>query len=172
MVLFTYITYCEQYIENVRELSHFGLLRCFCLYRKKMNLHYKKKYQSDSIVEFILTRKQDELETLSVESIARSLGINRTRLWRCFKKEKKLTLEEYIFRIRINEAAFLLQNKTELTIKEVAEKTGYYCYDYFIRIFKKYFGISPGRYKNLKNGEEQIVNHNAPTPAYPDVERN
>jgi YesN/AraC family two-component response regulator len=110
-----------------------------------------KNCQSDRIVEYILTLKPEELESLSVENIARSLGTNRTKLWRIFKKEKNITLEEYIFRIRITEAAFLLHNETELTIKEIAEKTGYYCYDYFIRIFKQYFGTSPGRYKDLKN---------------------
>lgn len=123
-----------------------------------MTSQFKKKSQSDRIVEYILTRKTVELETLSVESIARDLCINRTRLWRCFKKEKKITLEEYIFRIRINEAAYLLQNNSDLSIKEIAEKTGYYCYDYFIRIFKQYFGTSPGRYKDLKNGTEKIEN--------------
>jgi two-component system response regulator YesN len=116
-----------------------------------MNSNCKRKLcQSDKIVKFILSRDSVELETLSVESIARHLGTNRTRLWRIFKKEKKVTLEEYIFRIKINEAAFMLQNKQELTIKEIAERTGYYCYDYFIRVFKQYFGTSPGVYRDLK----------------------
>lgn len=119
---------------------------------RTMNLKTKKKVcQSDRIVEHILTLKPEELESLSVENIARSLGTNRTKLWRIFKKEKNITLEEYIFRIKITEAAFLLHNENGLTIKEIAEKTGYYCYDYFIRIFKQYFGTSPGRYKDLKN---------------------
>lgn len=110
----------------------------------------KKVCQSDEVVKYILTRESKDLETLSVEKIARHLGTNRTRLWRIFKKEKKVSLEKYIFRIRINEAAFMLQNEEDLTIKEIAEKTGYYCYDYFIRVFKQYFGASPGVFRNLK----------------------
>lgn len=116
-----------------------------------MNSNSKKKVcQSDRIVKYILSRESEELETLSVEKIAQQLGTNRTRLWRIFKREKKVSLGEYIFRIRINEAAFMLQNERDLTVKEIAEKTGYYCYDYFIRVFKQYFGTSPGVYRDLK----------------------
>lgn len=123
-----------------------------------MNSNLKRKVcQSDKIVKYILTRKNEELETLSVEKIARHLGTNRTRLWRIFKKEKKVTLGEYIFRIRINEAAFMLQNEHDLTIKEIAERTGYYCYDYFIRVFKQYFGTSPGLFRDLKGSKGRTL---------------
>jgi two-component system response regulator YesN len=119
----------------------------------EVNLSTKKNSvrQSDLVVQYILSRSLKQLEDLSVESISNNLKINRTQLWRIFKMEKSMTLEEYIFRIKINQAACLLINKTDLTIKEVGKRIGYYCYDYFIRVFKQYFGITPGKYREMKN---------------------
>lgn len=109
---------------------------------------------SDQVVEYILTRGIDELETLSVNSVARNLNIERRKLWRIFKKEKSMTIEDYIIRIRINQAAFYLREKKELTVKKIGEKVGYYSYGYFIGIFKKYFGVTPGRYRKIICQEE------------------
>lgn len=106
--------------------------------------------QTDKVVEYILTRETGEFEALSVESVARAMNKNRTRLWRCFKREKGMTLEEYIIRVKLNQAAILLQTRPDLTVKEIGEKVGYYCYDYFIRVFREYFGTTPGKYRDLK----------------------
>lgn len=104
---------------------------------------------SDEIIEYILTRKTEELRILSVESIAADLGMSRFKLGKHFKKEKEIILEKYIFRIKIVRAAYLLVESDELTVKEIGEKIGYYSYGYFIHIFKKYFGTTPGRYREL-----------------------
>lgn len=115
-----------------------------------MPIHLEKKYcVSNAVVDYVLTRGIHELESLSVKSIARELNISRYCISRCFKAEKKITLKEYLFRIKITQAVVLLQHNPDLTVKQVAEKSGYYCCDYFIRIFKRYFGITPGKYREL-----------------------
>lgn len=118
-----------------------------------MNLESKKKrYLSDKVVEYVLTREIDELEILSVESIARDFDMNRRKLLRCFKIEKEMTLKKFLFRVKIMQAAFLLREQEDLSVKEIGEKVGYYSYNYFIHIFKQYIGTSPGRYRELKKG--------------------
>jgi two-component system response regulator YesN len=104
-------------------------------------------------VAYILTRELDQLENLSVLSISRDLNINRNTLWRSFKIEKKMTVEEYIFRIKITYSAFLLENREDLNVKSIGEIIGYYDYNYFISIFKQYFGTSPGKYRKLKTNK-------------------
>lgn len=106
--------------------------------------------QPDEVVEYILTREGKELELLSVQRIAREFAVSRYRLSRSFKKSKKVNLEAFIFRIKITQAAFLLQTSPELTVKDAAERIGYYSYGYFIRVFRRYFGTTPGRYRELK----------------------
>lgn len=113
----------------------------------------QKKKLSDEVVEYVLTLKFEELEILSVENLARNFNINRRKLLRSFKIERKMTLKEFLFRVRIMQAAFFLQENEELSVKEIGEKIGYYSYNYFIHIFKRYMGASPGRYRELKRGK-------------------
>ena len=104
---------------------------------------------SDRVVEYVLTRQVDTLGSLTVENIATSLNLNRSHLSRTFKTEKKFTIEEFIFKIKILRAASLLQARSDLTIKEIAKKLGFCRCDYFIRIFKRYFGTTPARYRDF-----------------------
>jgi YesN/AraC family two-component response regulator len=49
-------------------------------------------------------------------------------------------------------AASLLVEDEELTVGGLSGKMGFCNADYFIQIFKRYFGITSGRYRELKNG--------------------
>lgn len=104
---------------------------------------------SNRVVEYVLTRKLDELAVLTVESSANHLNINRSHLSRTFKNEKGFTIEEFIFKIKIGWAATLLRENDKLTVKEIAKKMGFCRCDYFIRIFKLYFGTTPAKYREL-----------------------
>jgi AraC-like DNA-binding protein len=104
---------------------------------------------SDQVVEFVLTRELDQLATLSVENIALNLDYNRSHMSRTFKADKSFTLEEFVFKIKIIRAAALLKERPEVTIKEVARMMGFCRCDYFIRIFKRYFGTTPAKYRSL-----------------------
>jgi len=64
-----------------------------------------------------------------------------------------MTLKEFLFRVKIVRAAFLLQVNEDLGVKEIGEKVGYLSYNYFIRIFKGQLGASPGRYRELTRGK-------------------
>lgn len=111
----------------------------------------------DTVIEYILSLNIEELETLSVKRISSEVGISQSRLWRYFKQAKRMTLKELLVRIKIHQAANLLQNRPESTVKEIAEKTGFYCYDYFFRVFKKHFGITPQKYRELKKGIGMVL---------------
>jgi two-component system response regulator YesN len=111
---------------------------------------------SDRLVEYVLTRKLDELAMLTVESSASHLNINRSHLSRTFKNEKGFTIEEFIFKIKIIRAAALLRENEELAIKEVARKMGFCRCDYFIKIFKRYFGTTPAKYRELMKKNPDI----------------
>lgn len=115
------------------------------LEKKKM----KDNSLSDRVVVYVLSRKIEELATLSVESVAGSLSINRSHLSRTFKAEKNFTLEEFIFKIKIIRSAKMLTDQPDMTIKEIASKMGFCRCDYFIHIFKRYFGTTPAKYRDL-----------------------
>ncbi len=89
------------------------------------------------------------------ESYARNIGLNeiadRLRLSvpylsRLFKEEVGESFKSYLTRFRIGKAKNLLQDG-DLSIGDVADSVGYPNTGQFIRIFKKYEGLTPGDYR-------------------------
>lgn len=48
-----------------------------------------------------------------------------------------------------------MANNKDMKIKDLAEKVGYNSSNTFIRIFRKYEGVSPGKYFGLSDSEEK-----------------
>ena len=101
----------------------------------------KRSNLSDQVTEFILQCRDDELAKLSVTKIADIFEVSESFLCRKFRVDKNITVGKYIFRERMFRAATLLIDKGQLTIKTLSETIGFYDYDYFIRTFKKFYGV-------------------------------
>ena len=56
----------------------------------------KKDFLCDLAIEFILTRKLEELGELTVEKIAGELKVSQSYLSRLFKRERDISLKEYL----------------------------------------------------------------------------
>lgn len=85
-------------------------------------------------------------EPLDVDTICRHVNYSRSYLSRLFKKEVGLTILEYINTVRIRKAKSLLID-TNLSIKEIAEQTGFKNQFYFSKMFKKIQGQAPSVYR-------------------------
>lgn len=90
---------------------------------------------------------------LTLKSIAGHFYRNPSYLSRIFKQETGSSLIEYITRIRMEEAQLLLRN-TDLKNYEVAEKVGIMDANYFAVCFRKFCGITPGKYRQLQKGQK------------------
>lgn len=75
-------------------------------------------------------------------SLARAVGLSTSHLRRRFKATFGRTPMEYLERVRMEEAAQLIQN-AELSIKEVARKVGYLNANNFSTAFKRFHGRPP-----------------------------
>lgn len=82
---------------------------------------------------------------LSISSIAKALYTNYSYLCYCFKRDKQMTINDYIRKIRIQKAIELFSDGIE-NIAYVAEKTGFTSASYFSKQFKKATGIPPSEY--------------------------
>lgn len=83
---------------------------------------------------------------LTLESIAGILQASPVYLSRTFKQEMGESFGTYLTQIRIRKASKLL-NSTELSVYEVAERTGYETQHYFSTAFKKHTGVSPLQFR-------------------------
>ncbi len=88
---------------------------------------------------------------LSVESIASSLGLNRSYLTRRFKQQMGVSVKQYIMSMRAEKGKEYLESG--YSVKQTAFMTGFDDQFAFSRMFKKHHGIPPA--KVLHNTERR-----------------
>lgn len=108
-------------IETVKEKSNYVDLAI-----KYMNLNYSKN--------------------ISVESMAKIVGVDRTYFYRIFKETTKHGPKEYLSNLRLEKAKMLLCN-SQMNIKEIALSVGFNNYLAFERLFKEKCGVNPTEYR-------------------------
>jgi len=101
----------------------------------------------DDIIEFIRNNYSDM--DLSVSLIADEFGISISYLSNVFKEQTGEGALDYIHMTRIEKGKQLL-TESNITIKDIAIQLGYSNSNTFIKIFKKYQGITPGRFQQMK----------------------
>lgn len=83
---------------------------------------------------------------IGLYSISELLGISNTYLSTSFKKQYGLGVVQYINQLRIEKAKKMILN-TEYSIKEIAFRVGFTNDITFIRVFKQFENMTPGKYK-------------------------
>ena len=85
-------------------------------------------------------------EKLTLTGIASQFYISPYYLSRLFKKSINLSLIEYINGVRVKAAQNLIEKSNE-SISDIAEKTGFMTTAHFRRVFKDATGLSPQQYR-------------------------
>lgn len=81
-----------------------------------------------------------------VSNIADALYLNKDYLNRVFKKERGISISQYLIQERMKLAAVLLQDERN-NVNIVAEQVGYQNYPYFASSFKRYYHCTPSQYQ-------------------------
>jgi AraC-like DNA-binding protein len=104
-----------------------------------------QKFLADltAIVEANLTKTD-----LSVEDVARSLGISRMQLYRKVKALLGTGVTDFIQNLRLTKARELLLDDT-MTITDVAYELGFSSPSYFSTSFKTRYQISPSEFRAM-----------------------
>lgn len=82
-------------------------------------------------------------EPISLESLAQHFFVSKEHLSRVFKASLGENLSDYVIKKRMEKAKELIVEHT-LAIKQIAELTGYSDQAYFYKVFKNYYGVTPG----------------------------
>ena len=104
-----------------------------------------------NIVEYVHTEYQNF--NLNVNYLADVFGVTSNWMSKYFKNKMGVGLAEYIMKYRISKAKELLT--AGYTIADVAEKCGFVSDSVFRRAFKKFEGVSPSEYRQLKPRETE-----------------
>lgn len=127
--------------ELFREIREVLVRICGAMAEKK---DQGKESQSDRIRAIVEARWQED--TLNVASIAEKLHLHPSYVSRLFKEEQGVGLLEYINRYRVEQACVLLR-QSDAPISEIASQCGYTSDASFIRVFRQYRGITPGKFR-------------------------
>ena len=84
------------------------------------------------------------LDSLTVSGIADEMGLDRRYLARLFKSHMDMTVQDYLIKVRMENAKKILKSGT--SVGATAALVGYSDNFNFSKMFKKYTGLSPKQY--------------------------
>ncbi len=80
------------------------------------------------------------------EDFYKKIGMSRTQVYRKLKALTNQSVNEFIRNIRLKKAAGILKSGKSITIAELAYLVGFSNPNYFTRVFREYFGVTPTQY--------------------------
>ncbi len=107
-----------------------------------------KKYAVRQIEQYL---QEHYREKISLEQIASNMYLSSFYISKIFKSETGDSPINYLIGIRMEKAKELLTEHPDASLQEVAVRVGYDDVYHFSKLFKKYYGISPGHYKSKTN---------------------
>jgi two-component system response regulator YesN len=86
---------------------------------------------------------------LNLKEMSAKFYINYTYCCDLFQKAMRSTFTDYVTRLRMKKAEQLLA-ENKLSILEISHHIGYKDYNYFSKVFKKWYGLTPSGYRKNK----------------------
>ena len=142
-MLFTKLYFISQNISN--ETFDFEKQLWECLTFLINNHSHKSNFKNEEISLFDRFLEEDSNKKFSLETTAKSFGLDKYKFLRLFKHQTGLTPNSYILIKRIEQCKLLL--KTENDLLDIAVETGFYDAAHLCTYFKKYVGVTPFEYK-------------------------
>lgn len=135
----------SQIIKNIFELFFISLLN------PKENESLENHIYNDAVVDKVITElNTSKYEKFSLDKISKNISYSKSYLCRHFKKITGITIINYFYTLKIEEAKKLLLNSKH-SIEETSDLLNFDSVQYFSKVFKKYSGLSPSNWRNLSS---------------------
>ena len=93
----------------------------------------------------------------NLSEMCRTIGVTLPHLTRQFHKEQGTTPEQYLMNLRLKQAVNLVVN-TGLKVNEVSCRCGFSCGNYFAKVFRRKFAMTPTEYRNRYGSRQKLLN--------------
>ena len=158
-VVFSY-PLTDDYIENLKNMHAAGrdylskgydILGFFLVAMSHLVKSNSRKMKSDlssgKYVKYACSYIENHMAyDLSVRDVADYVKLDRTHLYRLFKKHLGISPAKYLEDIRMKRVVDLMEYDS-LSINQIALSSGFHDLSHFSKSFKKIFGMSPGKYR-------------------------
>ncbi len=129
-------------------LRLFGEVMYF--FTRQMQMQQKKPEYSFHVHQCISYIDQNLHEPLRLSELAEKLHLNQNYLSELFCKETGSTFTDYVLKRRIEAAKSMLLD-TDLSAVQIAQTLSFSSQSYFIRVFKKECGVTPGAFRKYQH---------------------
>ena len=99
------------------------------------------------------TLRHNYSQSLSLEQLAAHVGLSPSHLSRSFSKEVGMSISQYVAAIRCEEAAAMLTG-SDASVQQISAYVGYLDNNYFVKVFKKQYGMTPTEYRAKNPGKK------------------
>ncbi len=121
----------------------YDIYKCELMQKSNKN---RKQSVDRIMVEYL---EQNYQKHIALEEVADRVNMSKNYFCRYFKQHFGKTFIEYLVQLRIEKACILLE-KNRLSVLEVALEVGYSNISYFNKCFKQIVGMTPSRYREIK----------------------
>ena len=115
----------------------------------------KDKRKNTNIEMIYKILEKDYGENMNLNHLADLMKLNPSYISRSFKESTGISFIDYLTDLRIEKSKKML-NESDLNIKDICLKVGYWNTNYFIKVFKKKTGKTPGEYR--RNTKTYLIN--------------
>ncbi|WP_294430232.1 AraC family transcriptional regulator [uncultured Treponema sp.] len=138
-------------------LLFFGNMKKDHLYRKKSILQSRTKdIRTDQISKVLNLIRKNYGQELTLQQMADSVALSPKYFCRLFKENTGHTPIEYLNWFRVNRACTLLRETSEKLL-DIALECGFNDFSYFTKIFRRYKGMPPSKYRTFDPAKAQEV---------------
>lgn len=111
---------------------------------------FESSEKSNIVHTIISFMNQNYMHDISLDKISKNMYLSPVYISKIFKEETGDSPINYLIKIRLEQASFLLRSDNNMSVKEISKRVGYDDAYYFSKLFKKYYGASPSRWQARK----------------------
>ncbi|WP_332524181.1 PocR ligand-binding domain-containing protein [Terrisporobacter sp.] len=135
--------YDKNHIENIKKEISNAMVDAYVHESERKDIKSNINSTLKPAIEYIYNNKG---ENITVEKMAKLCHISQSYFSRLFSKEMGYSFSNYISRLKIQWAKNLLE-VSDMSVNQISEELGFSESGYFIKIFKKYEGVTPSIYR-------------------------
>jgi YesN/AraC family two-component response regulator len=120
-----------------------------------------KRHMSPYVMRTFEYLGQHHADCFNIQTVADAVGVSASHLVHVFRAETGTTLRDCLLRIRVEVAKFLLEH-SDHKLELIAQESGFCDASYLCRVFLRYTGQYPGRYRVACGRNDSSVNASPP----------